>query len=414
MILADEARRQRFFAHEAEGATAERQERRPPVGIGNAAEEPADPLAAGLVLVGHAGCVAGGAVEADPVGAGRRLRIEAADLGEDVAGPAGRLGLGTAQGLGDRREGHGDGIGRQAGEGLGLEGDRRRDHPVGPRVGQQRYGAEAARRPNALAGDAIDHRLVQDLLLHGAVGAEQAQRVALAVGRRRRNARLPVAEGPGRDLERRPLSIVAVAEDPIPVDAEDEMREGEVPVPRPEGPLAIGILVGRRAQRGPCLDQAHRVGRGQHLLRARLGVGPCRRADLQAIRAIERDRRGNRVARQHRFAGARDPPEVDEDIVLVVLDPRRVGIPVEHRLAGLPDVGDVGAGDRDADHLDRPLIGGNRHRQVDLGIAPGVDVARPGIGNADPWLVEIVDRLALQAGQQRGQAGREADLGAIG
>src|SRR5437016_13910500 len=66
VVLLDKIQRQSLVGHEAEGATAEREECRPPVGIGNSVKEATDLLAIGLIFVGHASRVAGRAVEADP------------------------------------------------------------------------------------------------------------------------------------------------------------------------------------------------------------------------------------------------------------------------------------------------------------------------------------------------------------
>src|SRR5260370_39192069 len=67
VVLLDKIQRQSLVGHEAERATAQREECRPPVGIGNSVEEATDLLAIGLIFVGHARRVTGRAVEADPI-----------------------------------------------------------------------------------------------------------------------------------------------------------------------------------------------------------------------------------------------------------------------------------------------------------------------------------------------------------
>src|SRR6266581_2165139 len=100
VVLLDKIQRQSLVGHEAERAAAQREECRPPVGIGNAVEEATDLFAGGLIFVGHASRVTGRAVKADPIDRLAVPRDKARDLGENIPDPAGRLGLTAGQRFG--------------------------------------------------------------------------------------------------------------------------------------------------------------------------------------------------------------------------------------------------------------------------------------------------------------------------
>ena len=66
------------------------------------------------------------------------------------------------------------------------------------------------------------------------------------------------------------------------------------------------------------------------------------------------------------------------------------------------------------DDLDRSLIGSDRHRQIDLTVAPSVDVTRPGVGERHVWLDKIVKCLAFEPGEYGKHPGADIDARAIG
>src|SRR5713101_7208397 len=103
VVLLDKIQRQSLVGHEAERATAQGEECRPPVGIGNSVEEATDLLAIGLIFVRHASRVTGRAIKADPIDRLAGLWDKARNLGENISGPAGRLGLTARQRFGEGR-----------------------------------------------------------------------------------------------------------------------------------------------------------------------------------------------------------------------------------------------------------------------------------------------------------------------
>src|SRR6266849_11063691 len=184
VVLLDKIQRQSLVGHEAERTTAQREECRPPVGIGNSVEEATDLLAIGLIFVGHASRVTSSAVKADPIDGLPGPRDKARNLGENISGPAGRLGLTARQrfGKGGREtECRADRIGSRVSKGLIVERNRRRNQLCGAGFGQQRNRAETGERTDSFTGAAIDHRLVQTGLLHGAVGGKFGKRVAVGL-----------------------------------------------------------------------------------------------------------------------------------------------------------------------------------------------------------------------------------------
>src|SRR6266851_5531419 len=191
VVLLDKIQWQSLVGHEAERTTAQREECRPPVGIGNSVEEATDLLAIGLIFVGHASRVTSSAVKADPIDGLPGPRDKARNLGENISGPAGRLGLTACQRFGEGRretECRADRIGSGIGEGLIVERNGRRNQLCGAGFGQQRNSAKTGKRTYSFTGAAIDHRLVQTRLLHGAVRGKLGKRVAVGLDLRLGNA----------------------------------------------------------------------------------------------------------------------------------------------------------------------------------------------------------------------------------
>ena len=194
------------------------------------------------------------------------------------------------------------------------------------------------------------------------------------------------------------------------------MRQRQVPVPRPIGLFSIGVLIGCRAHRRACFAKPARCGAFEGLLGLARVVfrSPCnqRRTVLQPVRAGFGDPDGHGVAGKHRLVGSRDPPAIDEGVFAILDDPGRVGIAIAQRRPGL-DVEHITSGERDAHDLDRPFIGGDGYGQINLGVAPRVDVPGPSVRNRLVRLDEIVEHLALQLSEKRSSTGLEIDAGGV-
>jgi len=78
------------------------------------------------------------------------------------------------------------------------------------------------------------------------------------------------------------------------------------------------------------------------------------------------------------------------------------------------DIEHIASDERNTDNPDRPVIGGDRNGQVDLGVVSGVDVPGPRIRNRLVFLGEIVERFSLHLGEERCCAGLQIDASRVG